>query len=124
VTPARPPKDQPRPPSSEQAATPPLDDRYRQTIDRDWIASSLMELQRDVGGHTETLKHISGEITALKQSVGRIEKIIIGATAVVVVVGGAIVWGLNVAKDLYIATHPVPAQAVPAPPAAQPAQPR
>jgi hypothetical protein len=37
--------------------------------------------------------------------VRRIEKITIGATAVATVVGALLLWMVNTAKDVYIATH-------------------
>jgi hypothetical protein len=65
----------------------------------------LMELQKTISGQEVTLKHVAENITELKGTVRRIEKIIIGATAVVAVVGALLLWMVNTAKDVYIATH-------------------
>jgi len=47
----------------------------------------LMELQKTVSGQEVTLDHVAENVTELKGTVRRIEKIIIGAAAVVAVVG-------------------------------------
>lgn len=65
----------------------------------------LMELQKTVSGQEATLKYVAENVTELKGTVRRIEKIIIGATAVVAVVGALLLWMVNTAKDVYIATH-------------------
>jgi len=65
----------------------------------------LMELQKTVSGQEVALRHVAENVTELKGTVRRIEKIIIGATAVVVVVGALLLWMVNTAKDVYIATH-------------------
>jgi hypothetical protein len=65
----------------------------------------LMELQKTVSAQEVTLKHVAENVTELKGTVRRIEKITIGATAVVTVVGALLLWMVNTAKDVYIATH-------------------
>jgi len=94
-----------RPPSPSQVSVAPLGETYRRTLDQDWTISMLMELQKTVSGQEVTLNHVAENVTELKGTVRRIEKIIIGATAVVAVVGALLVWMVNTAKDVYIATH-------------------
>ena len=94
-----------QPPSPSQVSAPPLGETYRRTLDQDWTISMLMELQKTVSGQEVTLNHVAENVTELKGTVRRIEKIIIGATAVVAVVGALILWMVNTAKDVYIATH-------------------
>ncbi len=65
----------------------------------------LMELQKTVSGQEVTLDHVAENVTELKGTVRRIERIVIGATAVVAVVGALLLWMVNTAKDVYIATH-------------------
>ena len=76
-----------QPPSPSQVSAPPLGETYRRTLDQDWTISMLMELQKTVSGQEVTLNHVAENVTELKGTVRRIEKIIIGATAVVAVVG-------------------------------------
>jgi hypothetical protein len=95
------PKDQP--PTPAQTSTPPAG--YRQVVDQDFAISMLMELQKSVGAHDATLNHVSTDVTELKRVVGRLEKTIYAAAAVVAVVGGLIVWSVNTAKEVYLATH-------------------
>jgi len=76
-----------QPPSPSQVSAPSLGETYRRTLDQDWTISMLMELQKTVSGQQVTLNHVAENVTELKGTVRRIEKIIIGATAVVAVVG-------------------------------------
>ncbi len=54
---------------------------------------------------TCALKRFMANVSELKGAVRRIEKITIGATAVATVVGALLLWMVNTAKDVYIATH-------------------
>lgn len=119
------PKDQS--PTPAQTATPPPNDPYRRTIDQDWAISILMELQKNVSAHDATLSHVASDVTSLKATVGRLEKVIYAATAVAVIAGGFIAWSVNTAKEVYLANHadrtviPVaPAAAAPIPATPEP----
>jgi hypothetical protein len=94
-----------RPPSPSQVSVAPLGETYRRALDQEWTISMLMELQKTVSAQEVTLKHVAESVTELKGAVRRIEKITIGATAVATVVGALLLWMVNTAKDVYIATH-------------------
>jgi hypothetical protein len=94
-----------RPPSPSQVSVAPLGETYRRTLDQDWTISMLIKLQKTVSAQEVTLKHVSENVTELKGTVRRIEKITISATAVATVIGALLLWMVNTAKDVYIATH-------------------
>lgn len=111
----KPPRDQP--PTPAQTSTPPPSG-YRQVVDQDFAITMLMEIQKSVGVHEATLTHVSKDVTDLKRVVGRLEKTIYAAAAVIAVAGAFIVWSVNTAKEVYLATHAEhpAAIAAPAPP--------
>jgi hypothetical protein len=94
-----------RPPNPSQVSVAPPGETYRRALDQDWTISMLMELQKTVSAQEVTLKHVAENVTELKGTVRRIERITIGASAVVTVVGALLLWMVNTAKDVYIATH-------------------
>jgi len=117
---AKTPKDQP--PTLAQTSTPPAGG-YRQVVDQDFAITMLMEIQKSVGAHDATLTHVSKDVTDLKRVVGRLEKTIFAAAAVIAVVGGLVVWSVNTAKEVYLATHVEHPAAIAAPPTVPPALP-
>lgn len=64
-----------------------------------------MELQKTVSVQDISLKHVEHDVSEMKRVVGRVEKTLYAAAAVLAIGGAFIGWTINTAKDVYLATH-------------------
>ncbi len=86
-------------PPSYPAVPPP---GYGQS-DHSFTLQAIMEMQRSLGGLENAVENLRTKVDAQGTTIGRIEKIVIAATAVVTVVGGIVLFIVDRFGDAIIA---------------------